>query len=153
MILFVSTNIDDSLIVLGLLSDPRFLPRNVPAGQYLGLGLLVLASVLASLASLVTAPTDVGLLGLLPIVLWGRKLPGRSQTRGQPQDEEATEFPPHTQNGTVDQIKGIAAVTIANGSNNLSLYTPLFSTKTPAEIALITLVFAIMTAVRVTAAH
>lgn len=40
----------------------------------------------------------------------------------------------------------VAAVTIANGGDNISIYTPLFATRTGPDIAVIGLVFATMTA-------
>jgi cadmium resistance protein CadD (predicted permease) len=50
-------------------------------------------------------------------------------------------------------IIAVAAVTIANGGDNISIYMPIFSTRTTYEIAVIGLVFAVMTAIWLVVAH
>lgn len=47
----------------------------------------------------------------------------------------------------------MAAVTIANGGDNIGIYTPLFATRTMADIAAIIAVFAAMTAILLVVAH
>ena len=47
----------------------------------------------------------------------------------------------------------VAAVTIANGGDNLGIYTPLFATRTGPEVALLIAVFAILTGVWCLLAH
>jgi len=51
------------------------------------------------------------------------------------------------------KIVAVAAVTIANGCDNISIYTPLFATRAIDEIAVIAIVFALMTALWLGAAH
>jgi len=74
VVVFASTNIDDIFVLLGFLADPRFRPRNVAIGQYIGIGALVAVSVAASLISLIFAPEYVGLLGILPVLIGVTKL-------------------------------------------------------------------------------
>src|SRR5258708_16848804 len=74
VVLFVSTDIDDLFVLLGFFALARFRARNVVIGQYLGIGALVVVSVIGSLISLVLAPAYVGLLGVLPTLIGIQKL-------------------------------------------------------------------------------
>jgi cadmium resistance protein CadD (predicted permease) len=140
VVLFVSTNIDDVFVLLGFFADPKYRLRHIIAGQYLGIGLLVLVSVVASLVSLVVAPAYVGLLGLLPIAIGIHKLFER---------EESVE----RRGGGVGRALAVAGVTIANGGDNIGVYTPVFATSSADAIATIAIVFAIMVAMWLIAAH
>ena len=74
IVVFISTNVDDIFILLGFFSDPAFRPRQIIAGQYLGVGTLFFISVLGSLVSLVLAPEYIGLLGIVPVVIGLKQL-------------------------------------------------------------------------------
>jgi cadmium resistance protein CadD (predicted permease) len=50
-------------------------------------------------------------------------------------------------------ILTVAIATLANGGDNLSIYTPLFATRSAVEIAAIGLVFALMTALWCVVGH
>lgn len=136
--LFVSTNLDDLFVLLGFFSDPKFKPRQVAVGQLLGIAALYAASVAASRLALVIAPAYVGFLGVLPIVI------GLKKIRELRQDDAAEEDEPHAQGGRWN-VLSVAAVTIADGGDNLSVYIPVFATRTGPELAVIGGVFAAMT--------
>lgn len=147
IILFASTNIDDIFILLGFFADPRFRAMNIIIGQYLGISALVIISVVGSLISLVLAPAYVGLLGVLPILIGIKKL---HALRGG--NDEAT--PTHvSRSSMLAQIASVAAVTIANGGDNIGIYTPLFAAQDASKIALIIAVFTVMTALWLVIAH
>ena len=74
---FAATNVDDSLILLLFFGDRRYRIRHVFAGQVLGIGLLVLISLLGALLALAVPDRWVGLLGLLPVILGLRALVDR----------------------------------------------------------------------------
>ena len=59
----------------------------------------------------------------------------------------------HGASGGRGNALAVAAVTIANGGDNISIYTPLFATRPALDIAVIGLVFAVMTAVWLGVAH
>ncbi|MDO4254465.1 MAG: cadmium resistance transporter [Kocuria sp.] len=42
---------------------------------------------------------------------------------------------------------GVAGITIANGADNISLYTPIFRTSSPGDVAVMIVVFLILVAV------
>ena len=115
--MFAVTNVDDIFVLVGFFSDRRFRPRQVVVGQYLGMAVLVGASVLAALVSLVLAPPYVGLLGLIPLALGLKKL----FDLRKPIDAAQDEIPDRTGASGLGKINAVAAVTIANGGDNLGV--------------------------------
>jgi cadmium resistance protein CadD (predicted permease) len=149
VVLFASTNIDDVFVLLGFFADPKFKARQIGVGQFIGIAVLYGASVVASLVSLVFPPEYVGLLGLAPIAIGLKKLwDSWNDSRGD--EDENAESNAHRGRGNVMTV---AAVTIANGGDNISIYTPLFATRSGYAIGVIGAVFAIMTLVWLGAAY
>lgn len=72
--LFAATNVDDIFVLVGFFADPKFRAREVVVGQYLGIGTLVLVSIVAAFIALFVPPVYVGLLGLVPIAMGCKKL-------------------------------------------------------------------------------
>ncbi len=149
IVLFASTNVDDIFVLLGFFVDPKFRTRQIVIGQYLGIAALYGVSLLASMISLVIPAAYIGLLGLAPIFLGLKKL--WEWWKGF-----ETEDDPENHSGTSighGRIAAVAMVTIANGGDNISIYTPLFATRTMGEIAVIAVIFAFLTALWLGAAH
>jgi len=149
VVVFASTNVDDVFVLLGFFSDRKFRPRQVVIGQYLGITALYGTSVVASLISLVVPAAYIGLLGFAPIFfglkrLW--ELRAGHGAEDDPQDHERA-------SAGHANIVAVAVVTMANGGDNISTYTPLFATRTVYEIAIFGLVFAAMTATWLAAAY
>ncbi len=140
VVVFASTNVDDIFVLVSFLADPRFRLRNVAVGQYLGIGVLISVSLAASLISLILTPIYVGLLGLLPMILGLIKLAALPRARGgeESQHHEA-------RGGSIGEIVSVAGVTMANGGDNIGIYTPLFATQSAPATAVIVLVFVILT--------
>jgi cadmium resistance protein CadD (predicted permease) len=148
--LFASTDIDDLFVLVGFFADPKFKVRQVFIGQYLGIAGLYGASVVASMISLVIPPYYIGLLGLVPIAVGMRK--AWELRRGTDADEEELADRANASAGH-GNIVAVAAVTLANGADNISIYTPLFATRSAYDVALIGVLFAIMTLLWLGAAH
>lgn len=142
--LFAATNIDDIvvLMVLFLASTRGSLPGwKVVAGQYLGFATLVAISVVAA-AGLTIIPDEwVGLLGLIPLAigLYGliRTLRRRSDDDDDDDDSSISAV----------GLLGVAGITIANGADNISLYTPVFRTSPIADTVVTIIVFFLLVAV------
>lgn len=119
VVVFAGTNIDD-LVVLTLLflagrASGRPRPWQVWLGQYAGIGALVAVSALAAAGLAVVPDRWVGLLGLVPFGLGGYGLlRAVRSTHEQP--------PPPVVAGSV---LAVAGVTVANGADNISVYTPV----------------------------
>ena len=148
--LFASTDIDDLFVLVGFFADPKFKVRQIFIGQYLGIAGLYGVSVVASMISLVIPPGYIGLLGLVPIAVGIRKaweLRKGNDANDEELADHANELAGH------GNIVAVATVTLANGADNISVYTPLFATRSAYDIALIGVVFAIITLLWLGIAH
>ncbi|HAZ47799.1 MAG TPA: transporter [Cyanobacteria bacterium UBA11369] len=147
IIAFTATNIDDIIILLLFFSqiNINFRRRHIIVGQYLGFILLVIASLPGFFGGLVVSREWIGLLGLLPIAIGIKQLVNREQ--------ETTEIQTITGEKSFffsilsPQTYQVAAVTIANGGDNISIYIPLFAGKTPIGLLVILSVFFFMVGV------
>ncbi|WP_406109228.1 cadmium resistance transporter [Micromonospora globbae] len=134
-VVFAATDIDDIVILtlffVAARTTGRPRRRQIVAGQYLGIGVLAVASAVVAAGLLVVPEPWTGLLGLLPIALGVRALLRRD-------DEE----PPAVATGAL----GVAGVTIANGADNAAVYVPVFRALGPADSAVYLLVFVVLVA-------
>jgi cadmium resistance protein CadD (predicted permease) len=139
--LFISTDLDDVLVLLGFLADPRFRVRQIAAGQFIGIAILYAVSVAGSWVSLFMPRGLIGLLGLVPITmglksaweLW------RSADLGEPVSNRGSA-------AARTNVAAVVVMTVANGADNISVYVPLFAMRSGPDIAIMGVVFAIMTA-------
>lgn len=126
---FSATNIDDFLMLTLFFSQisTAFRRRHIVVGQYLGFTALVLVSIPGFLGGLILPHRWIGLLGLVPIAMglnsW---LNGESQESQVREDAEVSE-PSTLANVLSPQAYSVAAITFANGSDNIGLYVPLFA--------------------------
>ncbi|NUT18372.1 MAG: cadmium transporter [Hamadaea sp.] len=149
--LFAGTNVDD-LVVLTVLylaanagrqeaNAGGARPWQIWIGQYLGVGALVGISALAALGLTVVPDDWVRLAGLVPLALGVRGL-GQAIRSG---DEQT----PTVATG----LAGIVGVTVANGADNISVYTPAFRTLGLPDSLVTVAVFAVGVAVWCVAAR
>src|SRR5690625_882638 len=148
--LFVATNIDD-IIVLSLFyargAGQRGTTRKILLGQYLGFGGILLAAVVISLGARSCLPEDaLPYVGLRPLAL-GLYAAWRAwRNRGDDDDDEAK---------VADKQVGVltvAAVTFANGGDNIGVYVPVFATASTTAIIAYCLVFLALVGLLVLAA-
>jgi cadmium resistance protein CadD (predicted permease) len=138
---FAGTNVDDILVLTVLFLSHRASGRpmgwQIWVGQYAGIGVLVLASALAALGLTLVPDEWVGLLGLVPFGLgvWGLAKAIRARNQGE-------DAPAPVATGLVSVI----GLTIANGADNISVYTPMFRTIGPASTPVTVAVYAVMVA-------
>lgn len=147
--LFVATNIDDIFILLAFFADRRLRARDIVVGQFIGMAALVLISVIAALISLVVATAYIGLLGLIPIAIGAKQL-WDARAR-ETEDDEALK--PLREGRAHGQVLAVAAITIANGGDNIGVYTPVFAVGSSTRTIVIVAVFALMTAIWCAFAH
>lgn len=142
---FVGTNIDNFVVLLLLiLGIPGGGHRRwqVFAGQYLGFAALVVVSLLAAVALGSVPPYWAGLLGLVPLALGGRGL--LQVLRGRPAGRD--------QPIPAGSLLTVAAVTIASGGDNISVYVLLFRQEGAADVVSSIVVFLLMLGAMCTAA-
>jgi cadmium resistance protein CadD (predicted permease) len=114
----------------------RLKTRHVVIGQYLGFAALVAISMVGYFARFIVSPAWVGLLGILPIALGVRHF----LRRHKGEEEEAG----------VKRAAGVfsvAAVTFANGGDNIGIYTPLFAASALSSLLVMLVVFFVLLAV------
>ncbi|MCW5314897.1 transporter [Nostoc sp. KVJ3] len=129
-IAFIATNIDDIVILLLFFSqiNASLRTRHIVIGQFLGFTVLLILSLPGLFGGLVLSKNWIGLLGLLPISI------GISSLVNQEEDssKEVVAETEETEASIItsffsSQVYSVAAVTIANGSDNISVYVPLFA--------------------------
>ena len=139
--MFAATNIDDAvvLVVLNVASQAGGVPKRweIWVGQYLGFSVILLVSFTAALGLKVVPVEWVGLLGLIPLLLGVRGLLKLIRAR-----RDRDPDPPVMATG----LLSVVAVTVANGGDNIALYTPVFRIIGVADAALTLAVFAVCTA-------
>ncbi|MBD6619896.1 transporter [Komarekiella sp. 'clone 1'] len=146
---FIATNIDDIVILLLLFSqlNSSFRRRHIIAGQYLGFTVLVIASLPGLFGGLVIPPNLIGLLGLIPVAIGISSLINREEDVSQEVIVATAEYQDiNTASIFNAQTYSVAAITIANGSDNISVYVPLFASSNLENFVIIIGVFFILIA-------
>ena len=126
---FTATNLDDIVFLLLFFSQVNavFRRRHIVAGQYLGFGALVVASLPGFFGSLILPRPWIGLLGILPLAIGINRL--LNQDTDESEGSVELEQPAHSWFASFlsPQTYSVAAVTFANGGDNISIYVPLFA--------------------------
>ncbi len=144
---FVATNLDDLVILMLFFVqvNARFQAQHIVIGQYLGFGALVLASLPGFFGGMLVSKPLIGLLGGLPIAV------GLLKLRDLDGDEVAAVSiePINAQRPAIASILNpqtfnVAAVTFANGGDNIGIYVPLFAGSSWARLGLTLGVFFLM---------
>ncbi len=148
---FIATNIDDLVILTLFFSqvNAAFRPQHVVVGQYIGFAAVVAASLPGFFGGLLVPRAWIGLLGLVPIAIGIARLVN-------PEKDEAEEIQAVSTGKAVPgaiasllnpQIFNVAAVTFANGGDNIGIYVPLFASSDWLSLAVILTVFFLLVGV------
>ncbi|MDF2767321.1 MAG: Cadmium resistance transporter [Nitrososphaeraceae archaeon] len=130
---FVSTNIDDLLILMAFFATPRFPPFQIVLGQYIGMGSLIAVSLLGLLIALVVPRNLIGFIGLFPIAIGIKELlelHKKSNDYDNKDNEEEQLSKQHLQRSkkiAYLPFLTVAAVTFSGGEE-IGIYTSLFAT-------------------------
>jgi cadmium resistance protein CadD (predicted permease) len=135
---FVSTNIDDLLILMAFFATPRFLPFQIVLGQYIGMGSLIAVSLLGLLIALVVPVNLIGLIGLFPIAIGIKELlelhkkkNNDDNTNKDNEEQEEKELAKWRLQGS-KKIRYLPFLTVASvtfsGGEEIGIYTSLFAT-------------------------
>jgi len=137
---FAVTNIDDLVVLavfFGQARGHRGAAARVAAGQYLGFAAILVVSICAALVGAALLPVTVlPYLGLLPIALGLRAAWAAWRGRGA-EPSEADSGPASFAPG----VWQVAAVTFANGGDNVGVYVPMFAVATAGTVAWYVTVF------------
>ena len=137
---FVSTNIDDIFILRLFFGNKEYKTKEIVIGQYLGIVALIGISLVCSLIGLLFDQKYIGFLGLLPGYFGIRDL---FRLRSSLHAEQKEKVTIKESNRTFT----VAAVTFANGGDNIGIYIPLFATLLIHEKIGMILIFLIMVAI------
>lgn len=151
---FVATNIDDIVILTIFFAqvNATFRPKHIILGQYLGFTVLILASLPGFLGGLIIPKAWIGLLGFLPIVIGVHQLINRDEDEPQVQTVSCELNRSKKQRSLMSllaslltaQTYSVAAVTLANGGDNIGIYVPLFASSDLARLGILLSVFYLM---------
>lgn len=165
---FASTNIDDIFILTLFfgMAGHEIKNRHIVAGQYVGIAILCLISILASIGLNILPSAAVNALGLLPIaiglgMLWKRYVK-KSDTSVKDNaskendglvkldDDDVIATIEITENNRLFKwtrmllpvgIAKVAAVTLANGGDNLAIYIPFFANMNLTDLTVTLLIY------------
>jgi cadmium resistance protein CadD (predicted permease) len=153
IVVFAATNLDDLFVIIAFLAAPVMRARAVVAGQFLGIAILVLASVAAARFAIAVPHAWIAWLGLVPLLLGLNALrglrgawKGTAAAGGGEESSRILAREARAERRLHSQVLAVAGVTIANGGDNLGAYIPLFATAFD-RVALYAVVFAVMTGV------
>jgi cadmium resistance transport/sequestration family protein len=144
---FIATNLDDMMILTLFFAqeDSSTRKHHIVIGQYLGFTILIIASLPGFFGGLVIKRPVIGLLGFLPLIIGIYKLFQRDHDEGEIQlvneDNNKKTFFRSLIN---PQIYTVAAVTVANGADNISIYLPLFASSNWLKLVITVVVFYVM---------
>ncbi|HCF26609.1 MAG TPA: transporter [Cyanobacteria bacterium UBA11049] len=157
LIAFVATNVDDIIILLLFFSqvDANFRRQHIVFGQYLGFAFLIVASLPGYFGGLIVPREWIGFLGILPIAIGVKQLMSREKDTTQVQTVNSDRSYASASNPIVSflfsilnpQTYKVAAVTVANGGDNISIYIPLFAGSKLASLVVTLVVFFFMVGV------
>ncbi|MBC1257651.1 cadmium resistance transporter, partial [Trichormus variabilis] len=136
LVAFAATNIDDIIILLLLFSqvDANFRRSHIWVGHFLGFSIIILASLPGFFGGLFVQREFIGLLGILPIIIGIKQLVTKEQENTQIQavtTDLKGSSPAHPILAFIcsilhPQVYKVAAVTVANGGDNISIYISFF---------------------------
>jgi len=136
---FSMTNIDDLLLLTFYFTSNKYRTVQVVSGQFIGIGVLVLISLVGAFLGKLIPSEYLHWLGIFPLLLGIKELIGSIKSQ---REEEV-----HGYNVTSAGLLGIAGVTIANGGDNLGVYTPLFARSSATALYVYVFAFTLMTSI------
>jgi len=144
--LFVATDLDDLVLLSVWFAHRRLSARQIVLGQFLGIGTLVAGSATAALAAIAIPERWIALLGLVPLGLGLHQAWQLRPSAADDDDDDAEERERRLEARTGSPVLAVAAITIANGGDNLAAYVPVFAANLRG-IPAFAIAFALMTAI------
>lgn len=138
---FAATNIDDAFVLLAYFASPKLKDAHVVLGSYIGMAILVGAALILSTVFLAVFPDYIGFLGALPILIGLRQF--WNVWRGR--RDEVVDV--SLSGGAFEVSELVAVRTIANGSDNVAVYIPLFAGQSRTEEIVTCVVSAVLVGV------
>jgi cadmium resistance protein CadD (predicted permease) len=141
--MFVVTNVDDIVLLalfFGQAAGRRGGAARVVAGQYLGFAGILAVSIVGALGAGLLPDAVIPYLGVLPLLLGLRA--AWQAWRHREDVGEGSAAP-----GAGPAVPAVAAVTFANGGDNIGVYVPVFATAGTGGLVVFAVVFLVLVAV------
>jgi cadmium resistance protein CadD (predicted permease) len=145
--MFAVTNIDDILLLalyFGRAAGGRGAALRIVLGQYLGFAAILAAAVVGAFGAGLLPEAVVPYLGLVPLAL-GLRAGWRAWRERHGGSEEADADGPVDDRGP--GALAVAAVTLANGGDNIGVYVPVFATAGAGGVVVSCAVFLVLVGV------
>ncbi len=153
---FAATNIDDIAILMLFFAqlNTTFRPKHIVIGQYLGFIALILISLPGFFGGLILPRYWIGLLGLIPITIGLSNLLNQEEDASEEVEAETELYEDSAiANFLSPQAYAVAAVTFANGGDNIGVYVPLFANSNLGSLVVIICIFLLLVGVWCYAAY
>ena len=144
--LFAITNVDDIVVLslfFGRSAGQQGAARRIVTGQYLGFIAILAITVAAAYGATFLPESAIAYLGLLPLALglWAAWQAWKHHRQGDGGEQQT--------GNKQDDLKAlqVAAVTFANGSDNIGVYLPVFAKAGGAGITVYAAVFLVLVGV------
>jgi cadmium resistance protein CadD (predicted permease) len=144
--LFAITNVDDIVLLslfFGRSAGQQGAARRIVTGQYLGFIAILAITVAAAYGATFLPESAIAYLGLLPLALglWAAWQAWKHHRQGDGGEQQT--------GNKQDDLKAlqVAAVTFANGSDNIGVYLPVFAKAGVAGITVYAAVFLVLVGV------
>jgi cadmium resistance protein CadD (predicted permease) len=137
-ITFVITNIDDLVILSVYFASNKYRTINIVAGQYIGILILIAIGLSGLIFGKFLEEHWTSLLGIFPLAIGVKDL---IQVISTPSSDQVTM---DASEGKC-QVLAVALVTIANGGDNIGVYTPLFANIGGWVVSIYVVVFLVLT--------
>ncbi|MBD0303125.1 MAG: cadmium resistance transporter [Tolypothrix sp. T3-bin4] len=147
---FAATNIDDIAILMLFFAqlNTTFRPKHIVIGQYLGFIALILISLPGFFGGLILPQYWIGLLGLIPITIGLSNLLNQEEDASEEVEAETELYQDSAiANFLSPQAYAVAAVTFANGGDNIGVYVPLFANSNLGSLVVIICIFLLLVGV------
>lgn len=159
IIAFITTNIDNLILLIVLFSEPNYRKRHIVTGQYLGFIMIIMVSTLGFFGKFLLPLAWIGVLGIVPISIGIRRIIKLLRKRKLKQEVTIYEdkymqlgLPQSLARAALEPLRNrqtylVAIMTIGNGSDNISTYTPLFASESFIHIAVLISLFLLLVGV------
>jgi cadmium resistance protein CadD (predicted permease) len=146
---FIATNLDDMFILMSFFARNEFSNVSVVLGQYIGIFMLILISMLAYFFKFIIPPSYIALLGIFPIAiglnhLWKLKKNISNNISNKINYANRNGVVHDNSQLSIVNILKVSTVTFSNGGDNIGVYAPLFASLSISQIFLTSTTFFVM---------
>ena len=146
---FIATNLDDMFILMSFFARNEFSKVSVVLGQYIGIFMLILISMLAYFFKFIIPPSYIAILGIFPIAIGLNHLLNLKKNSSNGFSNKINYTNKNAlshDNSSISKVNilKVATVTFSNGGDNIGVYAPLFASLTISQIFLTSTTFFVM---------